>query len=364
MSVSRRGTPATNINGSGSSISINVPSGVQDGDCLVLIISRDSSRTVSSGLTGWTLQGSQTLPGGASVWNTSVYTRVASSEPGSYTINWSGSCYSDASMSAYQGNDATTPIPASNSFSTNSGTGTTATMTGTGLSAPATGCYLVAFSAGDNSARSGVFGGMTNRVDFDGNNYVDDEALSASGTVGDRTATWPSQGWSAIGLLIQPSAGGTDTPKTVTVTQTQTPTVQRAITRAAITATQTQTPSRIRAVAKSMSATSTQTPSRVSGAGHAMTITATQTQSTPSAPTVSGDVTITATHTQTPTVQRALARNVSVTQTQTPTRTRAATRTITTTQTQTPSQSNNAPEPPPAPTAPLGRGRIRGRRYP
>ena len=146
------------------------------------------------------------------------------------------------------------------------------------------------------------------------------------------------------------TAGGTNTPMTVSVTQTQTPSLIRGV-GATKSLTETQTPSFIRALARSLSLTSTQTPSATKNLARAAAISATSTQAPSIAKNVGRPVSLTQTQTptrgafalglvrslaqtQAVTLIRGLGRNVSATQLQTISLVRAIARTISATETQ------------------------------
>lgn len=106
MAIARRGTPTTLAQtASATSGAISVPTGVVDGDGLVLVVWMLGSNTltVTSGLTGWTLKKTVTA---STVVSGHIFTRVAASEPASYTMGYA-SCRVIAAMAAYSGTDQT-----------------------------------------------------------------------------------------------------------------------------------------------------------------------------------------------------------------------------------------------------------------
>ena len=82
--------------GSGSSISINVPT-VYNGNLLTLSVVNDDGGTISTP-SGWTSQGSVAAGSSAHA----IFTKIASSEPASYTVTNSGSTSLVAVMSSWQ----------------------------------------------------------------------------------------------------------------------------------------------------------------------------------------------------------------------------------------------------------------------
>jgi hypothetical protein len=95
-----RDSRTATTSGFATSITVLVPPLVQNGDLMVMAVSsRKGSQPlqVPGAVTGWTIQGTQI--NGDEVLQ--IYTRTASAEPTSYTINTSNSQYSVAAISAY-----------------------------------------------------------------------------------------------------------------------------------------------------------------------------------------------------------------------------------------------------------------------
>ncbi len=110
MAIARRGTPTTAARtSSGTTFVLNVPTGVVDGDLLLMCIWGDGTLTITDPA-GWnTVTGNPVSPTNG---RGKVFWRIASSEPASYTITF-GSEKWVGMMMAYSGCDATTPIRAS-----------------------------------------------------------------------------------------------------------------------------------------------------------------------------------------------------------------------------------------------------------
>jgi hypothetical protein len=104
--IARVGTPTQvgNLTGSISSGPINVPAGVVDNDGLILVLwlLGSGSLTVASGLPGWTLKRTTPI---STICTCLLYTRVAASEPASYSLTYSASCRTIAQLGAYSGTD-------------------------------------------------------------------------------------------------------------------------------------------------------------------------------------------------------------------------------------------------------------------
>lgn len=90
-------------NAKATSFSINVPSGVSNGDLLILIVGHQGHQSVTTP-SGWTHYDSASQGTGSSNAVADIYYRVASSEPSSYTISLGFSFYG-AIMAAYSGAD-------------------------------------------------------------------------------------------------------------------------------------------------------------------------------------------------------------------------------------------------------------------
>jgi hypothetical protein len=116
VAIARRGTP-TQVGGtvgSTSSGALGVPTGTVDDDGLLLVLWLLGTNTLSitAGLSGWTLK--RTTPVGTTA-TCLLYSRVASSEPASYTATLSASCRTIAQMTAYSGTDTTDFVEADDS---------------------------------------------------------------------------------------------------------------------------------------------------------------------------------------------------------------------------------------------------------
>lgn len=98
---------AQHSSGNGStSITVTAPSGVADGDLLVVFIGINSSISISAAPSGWTLQESRS--NGAVGLAVSVYTKIASSEGASWTWTASASANYAAHALRVTGHDAST----------------------------------------------------------------------------------------------------------------------------------------------------------------------------------------------------------------------------------------------------------------
>ncbi|CCF83654.1 hypothetical protein [Nitrolancea hollandica] len=97
---------------SSSSLAVNVPTGTQNNDILLAHLIVGSSRTITPPA-GWTLLAGPLADPDVTGVNVSVYYRVASSEPASFTFSFSGTGNCAGVMLACSGGDAASPIDAS-----------------------------------------------------------------------------------------------------------------------------------------------------------------------------------------------------------------------------------------------------------
>lgn len=105
---------------SSTTATVSVPTGVQNGDVMLLSVISDGTLTTP---TGWTLLKNTATPGAN---NTYVLRRVAASEPASYTLTFTGATVTSLAIDAWSGGDNTTPEDAT---TPNGTTGTVATIT-------------------------------------------------------------------------------------------------------------------------------------------------------------------------------------------------------------------------------------------
>lgn len=108
MAISHRATSAV-VTGTGTSIALNAPAGVQTGDLLLLCISVNGVRTVSSGLGAWTVVSN--ISNGNGNFGCITYRRIAdgtADDTPTVTINLSATF--SGIIVAYQGVDTTDPF--------------------------------------------------------------------------------------------------------------------------------------------------------------------------------------------------------------------------------------------------------------
>jgi hypothetical protein len=109
---------------SATSITLDVPAGVQDDDLLVIVVTHSESEdNVFTTPAGWTLLVDELQVGGTppSIPGTSIYYRVASSEPANYTVTGTFSSGILGALLAYRGVDTTTPFDTTETTDTGTG---------------------------------------------------------------------------------------------------------------------------------------------------------------------------------------------------------------------------------------------------
>lgn len=115
--IALRGTPVTNTAAATTSLTINVPTGVQAGDLMLAYLCTDSTHPIST-FTGWTAVDSQVW-GGSPVFTGIVFKRTAtSSEPASYTASNGGNSNWVGIVLAYSGAETLKGVSAQDTFAT------------------------------------------------------------------------------------------------------------------------------------------------------------------------------------------------------------------------------------------------------
>jgi len=140
-----------------ATITINKPAGVVDGDVMIASIAQGlvaSPLTITVTPTGWTLV-RQSQFGVTNVYGMAVYSRVASSEPASYTWTFSKALNSAGGISAYVNVDTANPIDVETG-----GSGTPASITTT-----QPGDMLVVSSMSTSNTTFTPPAGMIERID-------------------------------------------------------------------------------------------------------------------------------------------------------------------------------------------------------
>lgn len=217
--IKYHGSSSATVNATASTIVVTVPTGTIDGDVLVMGVSARGNLAGSAVTTpsGWTLRGTPIQTGnGVADQSLYMFTRVASSEPASYTVTVGSTTRIMAAMLAYSGVDNTTPFDVA---SGNSGASSASAVAPT-LSAAATGEMLVEFFASVSNSTWTAPTGSTERVDISVGSVTSfeaaDELLSASGATGTRTATSSVAGvWCAAMLTLKGASTAASVSATV-----------------------------------------------------------------------------------------------------------------------------------------------------
>jgi hypothetical protein len=191
-------------NNGGGSATCNVPSGVTNGDLLILHVEEFVS-TGTAACAGWTQCAGSPVTSSGSV-RLAWFYRVAASEPASYTVTGITPGSSVVSITRFTGQDTTTPINASNgqinTSSTNSATPT--------ITPSVANCLLFGLWNADANALTKP-GSMTQANNADGGDFMDAYELlvGGSGSGVSRTATISGAAPSAAALIaIAPVGGG------------------------------------------------------------------------------------------------------------------------------------------------------------
>lgn len=196
---------------SGTSVTVNVPSGTVDGDVMIAQISWMSNtvKTVTPP-GGWTLLETDVN----SAFEQRTYVRVASSEPANYAWTFSGTVRVEAGIGSFIGVDNTTPIDVSNGQFNSSSTSVTAPSVTTTVA----NALLVFCGSGNGQGTYTPPSGMTEQWDdnttigtLDVSFEMAIETLGAAGATGTRVATL-SGALGNIGQLIalKPAAVAAD----------------------------------------------------------------------------------------------------------------------------------------------------------
>lgn len=130
MAIGRRGTPTSAFDTAGTTnhAAVSVPSGVVDGDLLIMVIAADNATITGPGptitLNGWTSLDRQVF---GTYTTFQIFYRVASSEPASYGYTTDVSGKSIAMMEAYSGVDTSSPFGTAHAIAAQSGSSATHT---------------------------------------------------------------------------------------------------------------------------------------------------------------------------------------------------------------------------------------------
>lgn len=179
---------ATGQSSANTNLVVNVPAGVQDGDFLVLFVVADTDTATITLPAGWTEMPGSPQTRAGSLTGRCAY-RIASSEPASYTVTFSGSSAgTGAVMAAYFD---TVSLGLDTSSGNTFAASTTHTLTG--ISSAIDNEMLVCCFASDAGTSYTPPSGMTERADFQPSTSLTmmlcDVAQAAAGASGNKSAT-------------------------------------------------------------------------------------------------------------------------------------------------------------------------------
>lgn len=191
------------LNGSAGSLTLNCPTGVSDGDYLVMGITVGNNRTITGVPAGWTQDYNASHAGLKQFY---VYVKLAASEPASWTWTFSGSGASTvAACAAIQDLDQITPLNISGGQTNASSVNITAPSVTTTVN----NCLLVGIFVSSTAGTVTPAGGMTEVEDLQvGSNLIEVayQSLGAAGATGTRVAVGSAAGANAGWLgAIAPS---------------------------------------------------------------------------------------------------------------------------------------------------------------
>lgn len=193
MGATFRAKNSGQIAASSTSVTVNAPAGVVEGDLLIVVLATSNASPGAISATGWTVVPGTSNPKGSGAHASAIFYKVAEAgEASSWSFSWTtgtsgtwiSAAYYDASM--FDGNGAE-----------NTGGPNTAHVAPS-VSPNSTDGLLVCTFSGDNPG-AGISGtytppaSMTERADQAQNNgaycSLADEVLTAAGATGTRTAT-------------------------------------------------------------------------------------------------------------------------------------------------------------------------------
>lgn len=196
--VTQRGSYSSPSDSTGSSLTLNKPSGTIEGDVMVAHVVVNSASTTITTPTGWTLLRRDNTSG--SMASIIFYKVAGASEPSSYNWSFGTSRNSAGGIATYYNVDTSTPIDAHNGQYNQD----TSTMTAPSITTTLSNGRLL-YIAGA-SASSSVSGpsGMTQqwRVGSSSMSYLAERAVTTAGPTGNVTATNTLTGESNTAALV------------------------------------------------------------------------------------------------------------------------------------------------------------------
>lgn len=203
MALAFRASASANASAA-TSITISVPAGTANGDILLMGIALAGTTTITTPA-GWSVVATADNHGNAdgNGGYARAFSRVASSEPASYTVSFSGSSTAAGAIRGYTGGNTTTPTDGSNS--TAAGIAVT-TLTAPSVTTTVDGDMIVCFLADLFGGTPSVNSPLTHASTGEG-----------GGSVGFVSGDWAQSAHGATGTFTATDAGGPSDAMTITV---------------------------------------------------------------------------------------------------------------------------------------------------
>lgn len=110
--ITRVGTSSAGDGGTGSTLSVSLPAGVQPNDQILLAVTLPGNQSIKSTPSGYTLVGTFSSGSGSSNAQEALYRRTAQAGDTSVTVTFSKTFAKAATVVVYRGVNPTSPIPA------------------------------------------------------------------------------------------------------------------------------------------------------------------------------------------------------------------------------------------------------------
>ncbi len=201
--ISRVGTTSAGDNGTGATLTLTLPTGVQANDQILLAVNLPGNQSIKTTPSGYTKIGTYSSGTGASNTQLVLYRRTAQAGDSNVTVTFSKTFAKAATLVVYRGVNPITPIDVSSSGTTVSGQSVTAPSVTTTKSGDE---LVLALSAQSSTAGTWTAPSqMTTRVSQAGGPTVAgalaDQALTSAGSTGSQTATFSTTASLTAALL-------------------------------------------------------------------------------------------------------------------------------------------------------------------
>jgi hypothetical protein len=110
MTISFRSGQAAANGAAPSTLAVSKPAGVVDGDALLAFVCISANQTITTEPAGWTKLGEEATGTATGDCRHAAYSKIAASEPSSWTWGWSGAADCAAAVLAYTGVDSGHPV--------------------------------------------------------------------------------------------------------------------------------------------------------------------------------------------------------------------------------------------------------------